>query len=85
VQTEQEDGAVQKITGWRWIAICIAVYSSYYLYGPDTTIVADVQVNTAETFGAVEKLGWLSTGFALGLLPSSCLCKSSSRVNNRTS
>ena len=57
---------VQSIRGWRWIAICLSVYSSCFLYGLDTTIVADIQANAAETFGAVEKLAWLSTGFSLG-------------------
>jgi hypothetical protein len=64
VTIEKDD--VRSIRGWKWIAVCLSVYSSCYLYGLDTTIVADIQGNAAETFGAVEKLAWLTTGFSLG-------------------
>jgi MFS family permease len=53
-------------TRLKWFLICIAVYSSAFLYGLDNTIVADIQAAAVETFGAVEKLGWLGIGFPLG-------------------
>lgn len=57
---------VRSIQGWRWLAVCISVYSTALLYGLDTTIAANIQSNVVETYGAVEKLAWLGTGFSLG-------------------
>lgn len=57
---------VRSIQGWRWLAVCISVYSTCLLYGLDTTIAANIQSNVVETYGAVEKLAWLGTGFSLG-------------------
>ncbi|KAF2762527.1 MFS general substrate transporter [Pseudovirgaria hyperparasitica] len=56
----------RKYHGLSWFAVCAAVYSSAFLYGLDTTIVADIQSFAVEDFGDVEKLGWLGIGFALG-------------------
>jgi hypothetical protein len=53
-------------SGFKWFAVCIAVYSTAFLYGLDNTIVADIQGAAVETFGSVEKLGWLGIGFPLG-------------------
>ncbi|OCK81863.1 MFS general substrate transporter [Lepidopterella palustris CBS 459.81] len=51
---------------WQWVIVALALYSSAFLYGLDTTIVADIQAAAIETFGDVEKLGWLGIGFPLG-------------------
>jgi hypothetical protein len=53
-------------TGFKWILVCVAIYSSAFLYGLDNTIVADIQSAAVEQFGEVEKLGWLGIGFPLG-------------------
>jgi hypothetical protein len=53
-------------TGWTWVLTCFALYSSAFLYGLDNTIVADIQSAAVETFGAVDKLAWLGSGFPLG-------------------
>jgi MFS family permease len=50
----------------RWFLICVAIYSSAFLYGLDQTIVADIQAAAVGAFGSVEKLGWLGIGFPLG-------------------
>jgi hypothetical protein len=50
----------------RWVLVCVAIYSSALLYGLDNTIVANVQAAVIETFGDVEKIGWLGIGFPLG-------------------
>ncbi|KAH7139306.1 major facilitator superfamily domain-containing protein [Dendryphion nanum] len=50
----------------QWVLIALAVYSSAFFYGLDTTIVAVVQGPVVERFGDVEKLGWLGIGFPLG-------------------
>jgi MFS family permease len=55
-----------QIHGLRWLAICVALYSSCFLYGLDTTIVADVQGPIIERFGHVEQLAWVGAGFPLG-------------------
>ncbi len=46
--------------------ICVAVYSSCFLYGLDNTIVADIQASVVETYGEIAKLSWLGIGFPLG-------------------
>jgi MFS family permease len=56
----------RKYTGFRWFLVCFALYSAAFLYGLDNTIVADIQAAAVETFGEVEKLGWLGIGFPLG-------------------
>ena len=50
----------------RWFFVCIALYSAALLYGLDNTIVADIQSAAVQTFGEVEKLAWLGSGFPLG-------------------
>lgn len=57
---------VRDYKGWSWLLVCAAAYSSAFLYGLDTTIVADIQPFAVEQFGEVEKLGWLGIGFPLG-------------------
>ncbi|KAH6651611.1 putative MFS transporter, partial [Truncatella angustata] len=56
----------RSIRGLRWVLVCLAVYSSNFLYGLDNTIVADIQAPIVGTFGNVDKLGWLGIGFPLG-------------------
>ncbi|KAM5444973.1 hypothetical protein MferCBS31731_000429 [Microsporum ferrugineum] len=55
-----------RVHGWKWFLVCCVLYSTIFLYGLDTTIVADVQVPIVERFGSVDKLSWLGTGFPLG-------------------
>jgi len=61
---ERED--VRLIRGLRWLAVCIPLYVSAFLYGLDTTIAADVQGPVVERFGHVEQLSWIGSGFPLG-------------------
>jgi len=58
--------SVRPYKGFRWCLVCVAIYSSAFLYGLDQTIVADIQAAAVEAFGSVEKLGWLGIGFPLG-------------------
>ncbi|KAF1815531.1 MFS general substrate transporter [Eremomyces bilateralis CBS 781.70] len=53
-------------TPWRWVLVLVALYLAAFLYGLDNTIVADVQGPVIETFGNVDKIGWLGIGFPLG-------------------
>ncbi len=50
----------------QWLLVVLAVYSSAFLYGLDTTIVSVIQGPVVERFHHVEKLGWLGIGFPLG-------------------
>ena len=68
-ETDQDSTAsvfVRRYKGWSWLLVCAATYSSAFLYGLDTTIVADIQPFAVEQFGDVENLGWLGIGFPLG-------------------
>lgn len=44
----------------------IALYSTAFLYGLDTTIAADVQPNIVKSLGQIQKLTWIGAGFPLG-------------------
>jgi hypothetical protein len=56
----------RKIHGFRWILVCTGFYLSAFLYGLDNTIAADIQSAVLDTYGEIEKLTWLGTGFPLG-------------------
>ncbi|KAK8041127.1 hypothetical protein PG994_014134 [Apiospora phragmitis] len=62
----QNEKATRSITGLRWALVCLAVFSSNFLYGLDNTIVADIQASIIASVGNVNKLGWLGIGFPLG-------------------
>ena len=54
------------IHGFKWFLVCVSLYLSAFMYGLDTTIAADVQAGVVSTFGNVEQLTWMGTGFPLG-------------------
>ncbi|MCJ1478386.1 hypothetical protein MMC13_007066 [Lambiella insularis] len=56
----------RSIGGFRWFLVCASLYISALLYGLDTTIAADIQAAVVATFGNVEQLTWMGTGFSLG-------------------
>ncbi|KAK1771923.1 major facilitator superfamily domain-containing protein [Phialemonium atrogriseum] len=67
--SESEDPGtedVRTITGFKWLLVLLALYSSAFLYGLDTTIAADVQGAVVETFGHVDQLAWMGAGFPMG-------------------
>jgi hypothetical protein len=57
---------LRSVVGVRWLLVCIAIFSCNLLYGLDNTIVADIQAAVINSFGEVNKLGWLGIGFPLG-------------------
>ena len=60
----------RSITGFKWILVCVAIFSANLLYGLDVTIAADIQAPVAETFNEIAQLGWLGIGFTLGSVAS---------------
>ncbi|KAM5490307.1 hypothetical protein MaudMau93_002505 [Microsporum audouinii] len=62
----KKGGLPRRPEGWAWTLAVIVLLASAFLYGLDTTIVADVQAPVVEQFGAVQKLSWLGSGFPLG-------------------
>ena len=56
----------RKVTGVAWALLIISLVAANLLYSLDNTIVADVQGPIIEDLGEIEKLPWISTGFALG-------------------
>ena len=74
----------RQITGFRWLLVCLAIFSGNILYGLDTTIAADIQASVSGTFDNVTQLGWLGVGFTLGstvtILP---LGKAYARFDNK--
>ncbi|CAG9953386.1 unnamed protein product [Clonostachys rosea f. rosea IK726] len=61
-----DEEPVRQIRGFRWLAMCISIYITCFLYGLDTTIAADVQGPVVKAFGHIEQLTWLGAGFPLG-------------------
>ncbi|XXG94705.1 hypothetical protein Hte_000962 [Hypoxylon texense] len=65
-----EDGSEvnkdRSIRGIRWLFLCIAIYTTCFLYGLDTTIAADIQGPIVETLGHVDQIAWVGAGFPLG-------------------
>ncbi|KAL7920221.1 major facilitator superfamily domain-containing protein [Trichoderma austrokoningii] len=54
---------VRKITGFRWLLLCMAIYATALLYGLDTTIAADVQSAVGSTLcGSAPSTGALIVG-----------------------
>lgn len=87
IQLPNDDGEAEskrQITGFRWLLVCIAIFSGNILYGLDTTIAADIQASVFATFDNVTQLGWLGVGFTLGstvtILP---LGKAYARFDNK--
>ena len=66
LEQPQNEKEIRSIIGLRWALVCVAVFSSNFLYGLDNTIVADIQASIIESVGNVNKLGWLGIGFPLG-------------------
>ncbi|KAJ5415523.1 hypothetical protein N7465_004218 [Penicillium sp. CMV-2018d] len=64
--TEKDAAPAREIVGFRWLLVCIAVFSANLLYGLDNTIVADIQAPIAGDFNEYTRLGWLGVGFTLG-------------------
>ncbi|KAL8917608.1 MAG: hypothetical protein Q9172_005771 [Xanthocarpia lactea] len=82
--SHQEIEPQRDVTGFRWLLICVAIFSGNILYGLDTTIAADIQAAVSETYNNVTQLGWLGVGFCLGstvtILP---LGKAYARFDNK--
>lgn len=82
--SNDETESKRQVTGFRWLLVCIAIFSGNILYGLDTTIAADIQASVSSTFGNVTQLGWLGVGFTLGstvaILP---LGKAYARFDNK--
>ncbi|KAL2751781.1 hypothetical protein ACRALDRAFT_1066294 [Sodiomyces alcalophilus JCM 7366] len=51
------------ISGWKWVLVVLAIYSSQFLFALDNTIVANVQPVIVERFDAMSKLPWISVSF----------------------
>lgn len=56
-------GLPRDISGWKWVIVVIAIYSSQFLFALDNTIVANVQPVIVEQFDSLGKLAWLSVSF----------------------
>ncbi|KAI5805836.1 MFS drug efflux transporter [Geopyxis carbonaria] len=55
----------RKVKGILWVLVVTAILSSHFLFALDNTIVANIQPAIIEQFSSVDKLSWVSVGFAL--------------------
>ena len=65
IRTKPE-ASPRNMGNFRWVMICMALYSATILYGLDTTIVADVQVPIVQRFGHIADMTWIGAAFPLG-------------------
>ncbi|KAK2776213.1 hypothetical protein FQN53_002847 [Emmonsiellopsis sp. PD_33] len=63
-----ERNKYRSLHGIRWVIAIVTVFSLIFLFGLDTTAVADVTPTMISRFGQAEKLPWLGSGFALGAM-----------------
>ena len=49
-----------------WASVVISLLFSMFLFSLDNVIVADIQPSIIKTLGHVDKLPWVSVGYALG-------------------
>lgn len=71
VQTMEETSAPipcysQRVSKLAWITVVTSLLFAMFLFALDNVIVADIQPNIIETVGEVDKLPWVSVGYALG-------------------
>ncbi|TVY33310.1 Efflux pump [Lachnellula subtilissima] len=58
-------GGGRQIHGFKWVLVISSVLTSTFLFGLDTTIVADIQPAIISEFNAIKKLPWISVAFLL--------------------
>ncbi|KAH9903907.1 MFS multidrug transporter-like protein [Xylariomycetidae sp. FL2044] len=63
--TQVPETSPRAIHGWKWAISYTALLSSIFLYAFDCTVVADVQTDIINDFGAIDQLSWLSNGLVL--------------------
>ncbi|KAJ5548536.1 hypothetical protein N7513_005770 [Penicillium frequentans] len=68
VQVEDERDKYRQIHGIKWLLAVLAIFSSVFLFGLDTTAVADISPAMISRFGHADLLPWLSSGYALGAM-----------------
>lgn len=62
----QDPQTVRPVHGWKWVAAVVALYSTAFLYGLNTTIAADIQPEIIRSLRQIQKLTWIGSGFPLG-------------------
>lgn len=67
-EDEEERDKYRKIHGVKWFVAVIAIFSAVFLFGLDTTAVADISPAVINNFGQADRLPWLGAGYALGAM-----------------
>lgn len=63
LEAEPKEPPPRDVSGWKWVLVVLAIYSSQFLFALDNTIVANVQPVIVERFDAMSKLPWISVSF----------------------
>ena len=63
-QSQQQPG--RRLHGISWALVVGSILTSTFLFGLDTTIVADIQPAVVGQFQSVDRLPWLSVAFLIG-------------------
>jgi hypothetical protein len=57
--------AGRQLHGLKWALLISSILTSTFLFGLDTTIVADVQPAIVKEFDSIDRLPWISVAFLL--------------------
>lgn len=63
VSSPTQDG--RQLHGFKWVLAISSVLTSTFLFGLDTTIVADIQPAIVGEFDSLDRLPWISVAFLL--------------------
>lgn len=55
----------RQLHGFKWVLVISSVLTSTFLFGLDTTIVADIQPAIVGEFNSLDRLPWISVAFLL--------------------
>ncbi|KAH8588273.1 putative efflux pump antibiotic resistance protein [Bisporella sp. PMI_857] len=78
---EIDSPPTRTIRGVSWLLVIVSFISATFLWGLDSTIVANVQATFVERFHAINKLAWNSVSFFLGAAATVLSCQIYSRFN----
>ncbi|TVY53190.1 Efflux pump DEP3 [Lachnellula cervina] len=60
-----EYGIGRQLHGFKWALVISSALTFTFLFGLDTTIVADIQPAIVSDFNSIDKLPWISVAFLL--------------------
>ena len=66
IAQEHQQSRPRNLNPFAWTCVVVSLLFSMFLFSLDNVIVADIQPSIISTLGNVDKLPWVSVGYALG-------------------